>query len=117
MTPADPGKPKKALMIIATPKDAPDAGPPPLKSLADDGDEPDADDMAGGKDSTGQTCSGCWAFNGQDTCMHFPQYVGRDPQDWCAQFTTGKNHMAAAPAHAEPDQDDAARQAGEQGEY
>ncbi len=122
MTAAPPDKPKKALMILGIPKD--DGGPPPLKSPGDsspDSGEPDTDDMAGGggKDSTGQTCSGCWAFNGTDTCMHFPQYVGRDPQDWCAQFAAGKNHgVAMAPTHAEPDQDDqGASQANEQGGY
>ena len=98
------GKPKKALMIIATPKDD---GPPPLKSPAEpDGDEhmePDEDDIPGS--SEGQSCATCWAFNGVDTCMHFPQYASRKPTDWCAQYKAGKPHKSG-PTGEEPGTDD-----------
>ena len=108
MTPRPPtdgldGKPKKALMIIATPKDD---GPPPLKSPEPDGDEhmePDEDNMPGS--SEGQSCATCWAFNGVDTCMHFPQYASREPTDWCAQYKAGKPHKSG-PTGEEPGTDD-----------
>lgn len=104
-----PGKKPDGIVIVATPK----SGPPPLKSPEDSPME------EGGKDGE---CGTCKYFDGSVRCLKFPplgsSWAQVLPEDYCSFYESGPNHTpspdAGASPHAEPDTDDASRQAGDQ---
>ncbi len=109
--PAPPGKKPDAIIAIGVPK-KPGGGPPPLGPVGGDGPE----------ESSDGECSSCMFFDGSNRCLKFPP-LGGDwarvlPEDFCSFYESGPNHShspdAGAPPHSEPDEDDAAEQAGAQ---